>query len=490
MALVAFLALVLSRATLPLIDGDVWWHLRAGDAVLLGHGVPRADTWTLVGQGLPWISQDWLSNTLMAAVDRAGATWGPTLLSLGFGLATAAAFALLAAGLRRRGATGWLGTIGWLTFGLVVAGPVIGVRVQTLDLLLAAAVVFALWSYLVDRRARWLVSLPLLAVAWVNLHAGFPLLFLLGAGVIAGEGLDRLTGRRPPVSTLTPRQLTWLAGALLVAGGALLLNPNGAAIYGYPFATASLGAHRDFIFEWSRPDLSTFPGQAFFALLAIGVIPTLLVARRSMPAADALWLLGLTALALTAIRFVLVLGPIGAALCALHLGPRVARTRLGRSSRAVLERMSLPPRGVARHVNAALAVLMVAGGIGIGLARSAPPVQAAAIREAMPVAATAWLAGQHPRRIFNVYAWGGYIGREIPSALVYIDGRSDIFGDTPIRAYARAIGLQTDPGLLLDAYAVDHVVFWPDSPLGRWLDRAPAWRRVYTDSLAAVWARR
>ncbi|PZR62502.1 MAG: hypothetical protein DLM71_06755 [Chloroflexi bacterium] len=73
---------------------------------------------------------------------------------------------------------------------------------------------------------------------------------------------------------------------------------------------------------------------------------------------------------------------------------------------------------------------------------------------------------------------------------VYIDGRSDIFGDTPIRAYARAIGLQTDPGLLLDAYAVDHVVFWPDSPLGRWLDRAPAWRRVYTDSLAAVWARR
>ncbi|MDQ6683293.1 MAG: hypothetical protein M3Y88_08495, partial [Chloroflexota bacterium] len=319
-ALVAFLALVLARATLPLIDGDVWWHLRAGDAVLRSHGVPRADSWTLVGRGLPWISQDWLSNTLMAAVDRAGATWGPTLLSLGFGLVTAAAFALLAAGLRRRGSTGWLGTIGWLTLGLVVAGPVIGVRVQTLDLLLAAAVVFALWSYLADRRARWLVSLPLLAVAWVNLHAGFPLLFLLGAGVIAGEGLDRLTGRRPPASTLTTHQLARLTGALLIAGAALLLNPNGAAIYGYPFATASVGAHRDFIFEWSRPDFSSFPGQALFALLAIGVIPTLLVARRSMPAADALWLLGLTALALTAIRFVLVLGPIGAAICALHLG--------------------------------------------------------------------------------------------------------------------------------------------------------------------------
>ena len=80
-AVAAFFGLVaLPRATMPLADGDVWWHLRAGEAVLSTRSVPSVDTWTLVGSGMRWISQDWLSNTLMAAILRVGG-------GLGYGLA-------------------------------------------------------------------------------------------------------------------------------------------------------------------------------------------------------------------------------------------------------------------------------------------------------------------------------------------------------------------------------------------------------------------
>ncbi|TMB82980.1 MAG: hypothetical protein E6J39_07605 [Chloroflexi bacterium] len=492
-AVTAFFALVaLPRATMPLVDGDVWWHLRAGEMVLATGQVPKVDTWTLVGDGMRWISQDWLSNTLMAALLAAGGALGETLLSLVFGALVVLAFALLwrSVGVRAP-ASGWLGRFVWLTVGLLVAGPVVGVRVQTVDLVMVSLTIWSLWHFVTDRRRAWPLLLPVLAVGWVNLHAGFPLLFAFGGAVLVGEAGDRLLRRRVTPEPLAWRDLGWLAGGLVAAAVALVLNPNGIDIYAYPFATAGIQAHRDFIFEWSRPDLSSLPGQLLFGLLALAVVPTLLLARRELRLTDALWLLGATALSLSAIRFLLVIGPVAAVMACVYLAPRLAATPFGRASRGLTQRLGRPARtsGLAA-VNLVLCLAVALLGAGVALARVTPSAQSSAIAEAMPVAATAWLRDHAPRaRIFNVYSWGGWLGRELPRARVYIDGRSDIYGDAPIRTYAQAIDLETDPAQLLDRYRIDHVVFWPDSALTGWLDRSPAWRRVYTDGQAAVWER-
>jgi hypothetical protein len=493
-AVAAFFGLVaLPRATMPLADGDVWWHLRAGEAVLSTRSVPTVDTWTLVGSGMRWISQDWLSNTLMAAILRVGGGRGETFLSLVFGALVVIAFALLwRAVSARRADAGWFAKLTFLTAGLVVAGPVVGVRVQTVDLVMTALTVWVLWHYLVDRRRRWLVALPLLTAAWVNLHAGFPILFLLGGAMLAGEVLDRRLGRRVSPTPLTWRDLGWLAAALGVAGAAVMLNPNGPGMYAYPFATAGIQAHRDFIFEWSRPDLSSLPGQLLFALLILVVMPTLLLARREMRAADALWLVGVTLLSLQAIRFVLAVGPIGGALAAIYLAPHVRASRLGEAVGPIFDKLSRPPRTPSQGtLNAALCAVVVVVGMGVAVARVTPDAQRAEIDGSMPIGATQWLSANAPyARIFNVYAWGGWLGRELPGARVYIDGRSDIYGDAPIRQYAEAIALHTDPAVLLDRYRVSDVVFWPDSALAGWLDASPGWQSVYTDTQAVIWERR
>jgi hypothetical protein len=493
-AITAFFALVaLPRATMPLVDGDVWWHLRAGEAVLSTGQVPRVDTWTLVGEGMRWISQDWLSNTLMAVLLAGGGSLGETLLSLAFGALVGLAFALLwrAVGVRNPG-SGWLARFVWLTFGLLTAGPVVGVRVQTVDLVMVSLTIWALWHFVTDRRRIWPMLLPLVAAAWVNLHAGFPLLFAFGGAMLVGEAGDRLLRRRVTPEPLGWADLGWLAGGLLAAGAALVINPNGIDIYGYPFATAGIQAHRDFIFEWSRPDLSSLPGQLLFALIALAVLPTLFLARRELRFADALWLVGATALSLSAIRFVLVIGPVAAVMACVYLAPRLSGTRIGAAFGGLTQRLARPARSPGLAVaNLVLCLAVGLLGVGVAAARVTPSAQSSAIAEAMPVTATAWLRDHAPlARIFNVYAWGGWLGRELPGAKVYIDGRSDIYGDVPIRGYAQAIALETDPGKLLDRYRVDHVVFWPDSALAGWLDRSSVWRRVYTDGQAAVWERR
>jgi len=492
-AVTAFFALVaLPRATMPLVDGDVWWHLRAGETVLSTAQVPRIDTWTIVGEGMRWISQDWLSNTVMAALLAAGGSYGETLLSLVFGALVVLAFALLWRAVSvRNPETGWLARLLWLTFGLLIAGPVVGVRVQTVDLVMVSLTIWALWHFVTDRHRIWPALLPVIAAAWVNLHAGFPLLFAFGGAVLVGEAGDRLLHRRVTPDPLRWPDLGWLAGGLIAAGAALVLNPNGVDIYAYPFATAGIQAHRDFIFEWSRPDLSSLPGQLLFALLALAVLPTLFLARPQLRLTDALWLLGATALGLSAIRFVLVIGPVAAVMACIYLAPRLAETPIGRGITGLTHRVARPVRrpGVAA-INLVLCVAVALLGAGVAFARVTPLAQSSAIAEAMPVGATRWLRDHAPHaRILNVYGWGGWLGRELSNARVFIDGRSDIYGDAHIRSYARAIELQTDPAQLLDRYRVDHIVFWPDSALAGWLDRNSAWRRVYTDGQAAIWER-
>jgi hypothetical protein len=88
-----FAIVVLVRTVQPLLDGDVWWHIRAGETVFRTGSVPTTDSWTIVGSGMRWISQDWLSNVGIAAlyaVDRHG-----TFLSLAFGILVVAAFVLI-----------------------------------------------------------------------------------------------------------------------------------------------------------------------------------------------------------------------------------------------------------------------------------------------------------------------------------------------------------------------------------------------------------
>ena len=487
-----FAAAVLPRATWPLNDGDVWWHIRAGQEVLRAGTVPRLDTWSIVGAGRPWTSQDWGANVLLAAGNGLG-PWGETALSFLFGSLVVVAFWIVwrAIAERVRG-IGWVSRTVWLSIGLVLAGPVMGVRVQVLDLLMAALVLWICWRYIADPRRLWLIGLPLIAVVWANLHAGWLLLFLIAGAVLVGEMADRvlkrdLIGGAP----LSWGQLRDLGLALIAAAGALVLNPNGVALYAYPFYTVGITSLNRYVMEWFPASLDTLFGQLLAGFFVVAVVPTVLLGRRRLRTSDALILVGLTLMAYQAIRFLLIVGPIGGAVAAVVLSPILAGTRLGRWSAAIQARLSTPATGARGRANAALTILLIVLGLGVALVRVSPPAQAAEISRVLPVEAVAWL-DQHPQgtRIFNRYEWGGYIGQHRPEQLVFMDGRADVYGDKLLRMYVSIIGLEGDPQVLFDRYGIDYAVFPPDTELADWFDASSHWSRVYADITAVIWARR
>ncbi len=487
-----FFAAVLPRATWPLIDGDVWWHIRAGEEVLRTGRIPNVDTWSIVGAGLPWTSQDWLANVILAIGNGMG-EWGRTGLSFLFGAFTLLAFWILWRAIALRlPSIGWASRIIWLSVGLLLAGPVMGVRVQVLDLLLATGVVWLLWRYLVGPRRRWLIGLPGIAALWANLHAGWALLFLLGGAVVVGEvvdrGLHREPGGRPPLRWAEVRDL---ALALVVSAAALAINPNGLALYTYPFDTVGITALNRYVMEWFPADLGSIFGWLLLGFVVLGILPTFVFAWRRLRTADALILVGLTVMAWQAIRFLLIVGPIGGAIVAAVLSPVISESRLGRGTASILARLAQPVRGRRGTVNALLAAVLLLLGVGVALLRTSPPAQAAEIARSLPAGAVAWMDEHDPgTRIFNRYEWGGYIGQHRPQQLIFMDGRADVYGDALLQLYVGIIGLHGDPQVTFDRYGIDYATFPPDTPLADWFDASSAWKRVYLDETAAVWVRR
>jgi hypothetical protein len=487
-----FAAAVLPRATWPLIDGDVWWHIRAGEEVLRTGRIPNLDTWSIVGAGRAWTSQDWLANVILALGERMG-EWGQTALSFLFGGFTLLAFWILWRAIAMRlPSVGWASRIVWLSVGLLLAGPVMGVRVQVLDLLLATAVLWLLWRYQADPRRRWLIALPGLAALWANLHAGWVLLFLLSGAVVVGEVVDRALrrepGRQPP---LTWGQVRDLAVAVLASVGALALNPNGPALYLYPFDTVRITALSRYVMEWFPADLGSIFGWLLLGFVLVGVLPAFVFARHRLRTSDALILVGLTVMAWQAIRFLLIVGPIGGAIVAVVLSPVISESRVGRGMSGILERLAHPAGGRRGAINAGIAAVLLVLGIGVALLRTVPPAQAAEIARVLPANAVTWMDEHQPgTRIFNRYEWGGYIGQHRPDQLIFMDGRADVYGDDLLHMYVGIIGLHGDPQDTFDRYRIDYAVFPPDTPLADWFNASAAWKRVYLDETAAIWVRR
>src|SRR5436190_21749859 len=58
-----YLILVLP-AMLPILDPDIWWHLRTGQWIVEHATVPTTDLFSSYGIGKPWIAYSWLFEVL------------------------------------------------------------------------------------------------------------------------------------------------------------------------------------------------------------------------------------------------------------------------------------------------------------------------------------------------------------------------------------------------------------------------------------------
>ena len=139
-----------------------------------------------------------------------------------------------------------------------------------------------------------------------------------------------------------------------------------------------------------------------------------------------------------------------------------------------------------------VALCLVAVAIGGSVAHSLGR-QGQLVRGLYPVAAVNRLTASGPcHRIFNDYAWGGYLIDRFspdPGRRIFIFGEADVMGDPLIYLWKDI--MEVGPGWQrnLDRSGADCVLVPPDAPLAGALAGRAGWRLAYSDNVAVLYVR-
>ena len=229
----AILLSALAATIAPMSTVDLAYQVRAGELMLESLSVLRTDPFTFTAMGEPWLNQQWGAGVVFAVVHGLGGWGGLVVLRA---LLVAAAVGLVTIGCRR-----WLPArpAALLALaGFVVGVAALGLRAQLFGIVLFAAVLAILaWR---DRQPRLTWAIPLVVLAWANLHGSF----FLGPAAVAVALVQDLVTRRPGVRRL----LAVLALSLV----ATCVTPFGPEVWGYAAGIATNEEITRLITEWQR----------------------------------------------------------------------------------------------------------------------------------------------------------------------------------------------------------------------------------------------
>jgi hypothetical protein len=451
-------------------DPDLWWHLKTGQFIVEHKSVPHTDPFSYTRAGEQWIAHEWLTEVLLYELERTTRWEGLIIL---FASVTTAAFYLVRL---RCGVNIYIAGVATL-FAAWATMPLWGVRPQMLSLLLTS-----LWLLILERSERfpkllwWTLPLTLL---WVNLHAGFALGLALSGLFLAGEWMERTLGDSLP--NASPR----LRKAALILGLDLLivpLNPNGWRLFIYPIETLRSAAMQNYIAEWASPNFHHAEYWPFL-MIVLSTFAVLGWAHFRVRPRDLILLLVSFYAGLCSIRLMPLFVLIAIPLIAKHFSARLEK-KTEYSSRRTDLRLSLPS---GRSVLNGLIVVAMAVFAAVHLAQVIER-QPQAEAEHFPAAAVVFLQA-HPAvgPIFNHYDWGGYlIWRLYPSALVFIDGRADLYGEKMLHQFADTYQFKGPWRQALESWKIETVLVPVDSALASGLRNAPNWTISYQDGQAII----
>lgn len=442
-------------------ESDIWWHMRNARYLLQNHHLPSVDTYSFSAFGSPWMNFEWLSEIpFFVAFSHIGLRG----LLLVYFLVLTLIFAGVYYRCCRAGADckdGAIATLGAICLGGVSMAP----RTLLFGWLCMVVLLLVLDRFRDTSKGLWV--LPLLFVAWINLHGSWVfgivvLAITLGAGMTEGEW-GVVIARRWSREEL--RQLQWSFAACLVA---LFVNPFGYKLVIYPYTL--LLRHQgvmEYIDEWQPANFSTVNGILVF-LLFVAVLASALFLRPRWRLDDVLLMSFALWAAVSHVRFLFFAGLIVMPVLApqLKLFPPY-------------ERAADKP-----WLNAFIIVAMT--GLIVFIFPSNGRLQDRVNAE-YPDAALAFIKHQNiSGRIFNQYKWGGYMEWNAPDLKPFIDGRADIFiynGVFP--DFLRATALE-DSYSILDKYKIKYVLLEPNAPLVYMLSHSHNWNPIYKDNVAVL----
>ncbi len=453
-------------------DSDTGWHVLNGATMLATGEIPSADHWSYTKIGDEWFAWEWLADAALGLVHQSYGLAGVAFVSAITIALTAWASARLALSLG-----GNLFFTAGATVLLLGATSIHWLARPHVFSWLIGVLFLSIAEY--DRRGpgRTLCLLPVLALLWANLHGSFLLgpllLFLYGIGECF-EGHRRRSAR-----------IRFFA-ASLASLLATFVNPYGWRLHEHVFAYLNNAYLMDHIAEFRSFSFHS-AGALYVELFMLVAVLGLVALLRQRAFGPALLALGLLHISLYSARH---LPTAAVMLLPLSVAALTAEARAWPGLRSFMdygERL----RAIDRRVPGVAPFVLVLLGATIGLGSLAAKGGVSFDSAKFPVRAATFLERElGAERVFAKDQWGGYlIYRFGGRTKVFLDGRSDFYGQNILETYAQVVEVKPGWDAILRHYDIRFVLVPADNALASALQLNPEWKRVHTDSVAAVFKR-
>jgi hypothetical protein len=473
-------------------DGDTGWHIRTGQWILAHGTIPYKDLFSFTKPNAPWFAWEWLWDVMFG--------W----LHLHFGMAAVVSVSLLLISL-----------ISALLFQVVIRNchnRVIAIAITFLAIAgssihwLARPHLFTMffvviWLTIFDcverGRTRLLWLLPLLTVAWTNLHGGFIAgILLTGISSLAKflEGIFAdLPSHRSHAIQSGLRYLLAASACILAS----LINPYTYHLHQHIVEYLNDTTQLSAVSEFQTLSFHAPAAVYFEIMLALGVAAAVyrLWQRRFAPG---LVMVVWAHLALLAGRniplFLLVAAPPVASMLD-ELSKRAGEESAGlpafiekalNALREIGEELTSADRPWRIHLASVLMAVLVCSIV-------SEHAQIFKLRAEYdpgryPASALSVLASTaRDHRIFCDDEWGDYLAyRLYPEGRVFVDGRSDFYGGRFVRHYLNILGVKYDWETQLAHYGVDRILLSTKSAMAGAVKQSPRWKVTYDDGIALI----
>ncbi|MBV9266809.1 MAG: hypothetical protein JO061_11635 [Acidobacteriaceae bacterium] len=477
---------ILPGSALLLYDADAGWHLRVGEWILQHHTVPTHDLFSFTKAGQPWFAWEWGWDLLFGAIHHSAGLAGVVLVNvLLLGLVSVLTFRLA----RRECGNDLLA---FLITSIAICGSTVHWLARPH---LLSWVFFLAFAHLIrtaeNGRLRVLWALPVLTLAWANLHGSF----FLGIVMIAIAALAPLLDSvlrggpsKPALKSAGPFVLA-AAGCFLVS----FLNPYGWHLHEHIVKYLSDKKQMDVMQEFQSMNFHHLPAPFFEVMLLLGAAAVVwCVQQRKW--AGALTLLLWAHLSLYAVRnvpvFLFLAAPCVAcmlkdAACSACSVPLLRRFLKG--VRDIGNEMKPLERTERFYIASAAGLAFIA----VSLAAARPGFEPAFDAKRFPISALPVIRQQHANRIFSTDQWSAFLIYHLyPEAKVFIDDRSDFYGDEMIDRTLHILNARWDWETDLKRFSADMVILPPDAPLATALKASGGWETVMDNHSVIVFVPR
>lgn len=482
------LIFVLFYGSAPLWHSDLWDHINYGQRILDTGTVPSTEPLLPFAKGMPMINTSWGAQVGMAAINN-NAQLGLAGLQFVNGLLVVIALGAVGWAIWNQSGSVVFAMLGYCTFLILNWQQFLVIRPQLIGVTLFAILLAALTNNAPRRKATFFL-LPFMFALWANLHGSFAMgLTLLGQFTV-GRFCDTYVRSRSLKLAVRSRNAWRLVLLVQLCAAAVLLNPNGLAVYG---EVLRVGGHPNIssMFEWDPLTLRMKQGKAAAVVGALLLI-VLRISPRRLRVDQTLALLTTGGLALWSSRMINWFAPVAAFVLAVH--GAAAWRHWFRKRRTT----DLPQRrGLWTIVNLGLCwIFFSLTSLGVQTMHGKTPEVRRSLSRATPISLGDYLAKEASIPEGVVYApaeWVGYLtNRRAGNLRPMVNLHVHIIPEEVWATYLRILHGAADWEGLMDRYRINYVVTQKgrNDRLIRELAASTHFARVYEDAQSAVFERK